>query len=512
MSNLALQAGTVLNLIKKSLIPGGVLLTLAGCGVNNNVTFTANNGICASGLGNNTSPYCMSIVIQNNTGGTGGQNFINSTNFPISQISFDITGINNLWSPATNPSGSANSMDPNNCAGSTIQPGKTCTFFLQLNKEAFPVQSLESVVITVNYTINNTLFGGSTNTASTSTTVYELTNLYIAQNSGTLNVYNNAWTNYGLVESADVINSMAIDTNSFGLVYLGGNNGVYGYGLSNSTISGSISPSGYSGANNLIPNGANLYAALSTGGSYNLWNFSFPTESWVGQLSTAVLPNLVTNANALISNISALYLTNGTTIYACSAQSGGSILCPSEGTTNITGTITTLGFTTLGTGTSGLYAGTTATNGTGIFYESGTTPNTFATWGAVSNESLPVTAMAVTGESSGTNILLAGDSGGNLWYVVSESPTVANLLGTVPGGSISTIAIDTFGAIIYVTAGNSVYACTSNTCNSTPVYTITNVASRAGGSSNIQGMVIGSMLINSLNNPYNAGGLVGNPL
>ena len=499
------QDRSLINFTKNILACGICILALIGCSASNNVTLTANNGICSPAVStsntSSTSPYCMSIQILNNG---GGQNWINSTNFPISGVSYSITGVSNVLNPAT----SASTLDPNNCAGSTISPGGSCTFYLQLNGEAFAVQSQESINVTINYTINNTLFGGSTNTASTSTTVYELTNLYTIQNSGNMTVYNNAWSNYGLIESNDVAYTMSVDNNQFGVMYIGGNLGVYIYGLSNNYITSSISPTGYSGANNFINSGNTMYAALKAGTVYNLWSLSYSTESWVGQYSSSSLTGLINNGGT-VSSLPVVYLTNGSSIYSCQNSSSGSGSCPTEGTSINTGGslsgITSLiasGFSL--SNYTGLYAGTAG----GIYIESGVvSPNPNATWSLVSGPTSAITVMQ-SGTIAGTASVFAGDDQGNIWQITSTNPESASLFANVSGtNSISAMAIGQFGSAIYVTtASGTIYQCTSGaTCTS--VLTIINVTSPSGGTNNVQGMAIGSILMNSLNNPYNSGGL-----
>jgi hypothetical protein len=486
----------MVSMINKLLLIMVVFLVI-GCGANNNVTFSTNNGNCANGESGN--PYCMGVIIQNNSGSSGGQNWINSTNFPISQITFSVSGVSNVISPATNPAGSSNSMDPNNCAGSTIGPGGSCQFYLQLTGEAFSVLSSESVNINLTYTVNDTLFGGSNNTSTANVTIYELTNLYIAQASGYMNLFNSAWNNYGLVESADTINSIAVDNSTYGNVYIGGSRGLYPWGVTYySSAYGSISPSGYSGTNNLFSIGNTLYAALLSGSSaYSVNSYSFSGESFGSPLySGATLQNLVANANAYISNISATYLTNGTAIYACS--NGTTSGCFNEGISGISGTITSLAYSGSPTAsTTGLYAGTNLSSG-GLFYESGTiTPSTSATWGMVTGESNAVTAMISTTES-GVGVVFVGDSAGNVSVITSASPTVATPVGNV-FSSVSALTYDQFEGVVYVAnTSNNLYLCDGSGCN--PMYNIL-------GGSTVKAMAIGSMLVNSTNQLYNTGSL-----
>ena len=87
----------------KLLMLGLATTILVGCGVNNNVSVTTTNGTCPNGTGGN--PYCMQVQVQNNS---GGQNYITSTNFPITNLTVVVNGASNILSPAT-----SSTMDPN---------------------------------------------------------------------------------------------------------------------------------------------------------------------------------------------------------------------------------------------------------------------------------------------------------------------------------------------------------------------------------------------------------------
>ena len=442
----------------------------------------------------------MGIVIQNSNGSTDGQNWINSTNFPISGITYTISGVSNALTPATNSAGSTNSMDPNNCAGSTIQPGGSCEFYIQLNKEAFGVQSQESINISISYTVNDTLFGGSTNTASASTTIYELTNLYIGQNNGYMNIYNNAWSNYGLVESADTIAAIAADTSSYGNIYLGGVNGIYPLGITASaTTSSSISSTTFpTGSNNLFSIGTSLYAAqsstTSSGTSNTINSYVFSSESWSSSppygASTNFLGTQIPNANAYTGSNTYIAMDNNN-IIICKSPTN---TCSLDIIQGIIGNITSLSYSNqLKTvTTSGLYAGTDSNSG-GLFYES----ITLTFWAQVTGESNPVTAM-----TSSTSQIYVGDSIGNVSYIASTSPTTAIFIGTTDGSSILSMVYDTNGGVIYVsTRSNQLYACNpkqSGGCINT--YSIQT-------SGKVTGMTIGSMLVDSLNQLYDNGSL-----
>ncbi|MDQ5921687.1 MAG: hypothetical protein QG673_1746 [Pseudomonadota bacterium] len=474
-----------------------VTLSLVGCGASNNVTFSTTNGECATGQSG--APYCMSVKIQNNN---GGQNWITSTNFPISDIAMTISGVGNLQSPATNQS----AMDPNNCTGSTIDPGGSCTFYLQLTGENFSVESQENIDINVTYTINDTLFGSSSNTSSSSFTVYELTNLYVMQNNSNLTIYNSSWNNYGRAESSNPsANSLAIDTNSFGLAYFSNNLGIYNYGISDNLTSSSISAGNIIGANNLFTYSSNLYAAnvTSNGSSNGVYSWSLSGESWNSSSSPVCLPintTLVNNANA-ISPTPVTYLASSSKIYACT-NSTGNPQNTQEGLTGLSGSINTLAFSTDVTSSSysGLYAGTSQ----GLFVESGVTASQSATWSQVTSADGAlgeITALTVASESDTEGIIFAGGADGQIWVVLPESPTVAQSLAAIPGSqtAISSMVMDSFGGILYVSAGNIVYGCSIGDCVS--------VLNPLAYTNSVIGMGIGSFLTDSLDNPYDNGDL-----
>lgn len=482
--------------LNKSLIIMLLAYFLVGCGASNNVTFVTANGQCATGQSG--APYCMSVTIQNNN---GGQNWITSTNFPISNISMTISGVSNLQSPATNEK----AMDPNDCTGSTIDPGNSCTFYLQLTGENFAVESQETIDINVSYTINDTLFGSSDNTSSSSFTVYELTNLYVLQNNSNLTVYNNSWTNYGLIESSNqVAYSLAIDTSTFGLTYFGNNLGIYNYGISNNIPSSSISAGNIVGANNLFTYSSNLYAANVSANGYSngVYYWSFTGESW-NSSSTPYCPaldnvKLVNNANA-ISSTPVIYLASTTKIYACTTSNSSGAQNITEGLGGLSGTIQTLAFSSNVTSDthSGLFAGTSS----GLFIESGLTANVGAKWNQVSGITSSVTALTVTTESDIAGVVMAGDINGNIWVVYPSNPTTATLLATLPSGSgsVSSLVMDDFGGILYASSGNVVYQCSFGECQT--------LLNPLAYTNSVVGLGIGSLLTDTLDNLYDNGDL-----
>jgi hypothetical protein len=469
-------------------------LLLTACGVSNNVSVTFTNGECAGGESN--APYCMAVQVQNNS---SGQNWISSSNFPISNLGVSITGASNIQSPAN-----TTSMDPNNCRGTTISPGGNCTFYLQLSQEAYPVESVESITLSINYTVNDTLFGSSSNNSSSQFILYEYTNLYAVESSTTNNGsallwrYNNSGlANFGIVESGDAPVTLAIDNNSYGYLYLGGSLGVYTYNNESTSSSASISSGGIgTGASNLVTNGSTLYAS-GIGTNFGVWQYSFPGESWVSTTPIFTSGTVFANNISALSSSAVLYFTSQGIVYACNVASS-TTACQIEGNGGgLSGSVRSLGFMLVSGGLStGLYAATT----TGLVLESGSTTSSANVWNQVTpignSESLSnITTLIASANASesGSASLYAGDTNGIIWVVNSTSPTTITQysVGSGVGSAISAIVIDNIGQNLYFTAGTSIYVCSiaspNTSCTPTAIATI--------GSNPVVGLQIGSMLI-----------------
>ncbi len=471
--------------MKKNLaiIFGLICIGITGCGVNNNVTVNTTNGSCPNIESTFGAPYCMSVEVLNNS---GGQNWITSTNYPLTDLSVSIADVGNILSPAT-----SSSMDPNNCNGATINPGGSCTFYLKINNESYSVNSMENVNVTLSYTMNNTLFGdGSTYT--TNFTVYQFTNLYIAQNDGNVWMYNASGSNYGLTESSDTINSIVTDTTYYGLLYEGGNIGIYQYGASSNTISTSISV-GVSGSNNMFKNSGNLYAAGLTGAT-GIWSYNFTNESWSSSAVNSLSAQTNPNANAL-STSAVPYIAVGTQVFSCPTTST-STSCVTEGNV-LANNVTTLGFLPgVSNPYTGLYAGTSA----GLYIESSASSvGVSSSWTQVTlnNNNASISSMIAS-----NNALFIGDSVGNIWEILSSAPSEAISFANIPGGSsseISAMVIDNVANILYFTAGSTTAGFATYSCSiesSTSCLTPTTVISSLGNNSAIAGMAIGSSLTN----------------
>lgn len=434
--------------MKNSILFASLFIALIGCGTNNNVTFTTNPNNCfnESGL-----PYCMAVTVQNNN---GGQNFINSTNFAINNLSMNITGASNILSPANNKT----LLDPNNCTGTTIKPGSNCTFYLKLSGESYPVQSQETINLTLNYNIQNGIFGSNNNTTgSASLTLHEMSNLYIGQNnqnSAYLSQYNYSGLGSSIqIESADIPQAITTDTTSLGLLYIGGNNGIYAYG--NSITSSSISSGNITGANNLFTISGNLYATglkAATG----IWTYSLSGESWTNSTTPAFQFNNIATANANAVSISSIiYIANNNQVYNCATSSGTTSSCVAEGP-QLSSPITKLAFLNgVNAPYTGLYAGTT----NGLFAESSIL--TVKSWGtSISSISGSINALI----TDSFNNLYVADNSGNIWIINASTPTTANQFASkLPLPGVNAMVVDNFGQLLYFTVSNgssySLYSC-----------------------------------------------------
>lgn len=470
-------------MIKKLLTASFILcsaLVLSACSGNTSLSYTFQQGTCPNGV--TKAPYCMAVTVQNNGG--GGQTWITSSSYGISGLSISTTGAQNVQTPSTSKS----TMDPNNCTGTTLNPGATCIFYLKINYESFPTTSSEPVNVNLTYTLNNNLFGGGTSGGNSSFTIYQVSNLYAAQSNGYVGVFNvvsPTGTNVYAESAGDPINTSATDTSSYGFLYLGGNNGIYTLGneSGNESAGGSISP-GFSGAvGNLFSFSSSLYAVPSTGNSASVWLYTLSTQTWATaaafNLATAVRPN----ANTFSSG-GVLYLASSNQVFACGGGSSTSTTCSPEGVGTSSsagpGTINALAYPNSGTTPfTGFYVGGT----NGLFAESGTAGSASNTWAKVPGIS---TSSSITAMVSYNNNLYAADNAGNIWYVPNSyvaggtTPPTATLVANV-GAPISAITIDQFGGILYfatVSGGTStLYGCnissTPSTC--TPVQSNTSL-------------------------------------
>lgn len=463
------------------------LYLITGCQAQNNISVTTTPGECANGLTN--APYCMSVTMQNNS---GGQNFISSTNFPFTDVTVAIGGVSNVLSPA-----STALMDPNGCTSNSVAPGGSCKFYLQLNQEIYAVGSITPFVVTINYSVSDGLssvVGGGTGTQSSySFTLNQYANLYAVERNGVnnLTVYNNSGINYYTLESTSGTNILAanVDNASYGYLWFGTNQGMYWFGNGNTSGNTTYNPAGATSGSvsnvftsqpspfeSQISTPANMYGVVSGG----LYSFTFATTTWGDQITVAP-SNLLSNVNAVSVSGGSVLLASSSQVYACSTASSGAS-CSNEA--NSINGMADVGFTT-GTsiGYTGLYVGT----GTGLYAESGTFPSQTNSWVLVTGggvESAQITV--VTTDDVGS--IYAGDASGNVWIVSAVTqPTVAQLWVNASNLPITSMVFDNIGDTLYLTSGTVLYQCPlfGNTCQN-----IGNI----GNANPSAGLVIGSSI------------------
>lgn len=464
-------------MMKRALSFAACSLILTGClgfgsSSENNVQMSATAGNCPAGAIN--APYCMAITIQNNP---NGQNYINSTNYPISSIAITTSGSTSVISPMLN----AGSMDPNGCTSTTLQPGGSCTFYVAITSENYPVGSYNPINVTANYTVNDSLFVNGDHTASSSMTIYQRTNLYVLNNLANLWTWNNnGLSNVGLVESTNMSGQPLLSSSlgyATGKLILSNANSIWSYG------NGSVSSSANSGA----LNGSNLLFTLSNGiyaSAYSTGNFWTGTESSSSLTWTNTgLPSVPVNANAYaISPSSNLYVAVGGQALNCAGitNSSATKACNNEAV-GLSGSINAFGYAGI------LYAG--SSNGTGMYYESGTGPT--ATWVPVTQ--VPATTLGtinVMKTANNGNYVIAADSINNIWSI-SSGATSATQVTTAPG-SVTALAIDNLASSpnIYYVANNQLYSCGSGGIASCTTPTV--IASGLSGT--MLNLIVGSSL------------------
>ena len=433
-------------MIKRALTLVSCAVFLVGClGIGedgaNNIQLSTTAGNCPAGAIN--APYCMAVTIQNNP---GGQNYINSTNYPISSIAITTSGSTSIISPMLN----AGSMDPNGCTSTTIQPGGSCTFYVAISSENYPVGSYNPINVTANYTVNDSLFVNGDHTASSSTTVYQRTNLYILNNTANLWVWNNNGLSYaGLAESANMSGQPLLSSTLgyvTGKLILSNNNSIWSYG--NGVVS--------SAANSGILTGSNLLFSLSNGvyasasGTGNIWKGTESSSSLTWTNTGSPTGVLSSNAYA-ISPISSLYVASTGQALNCPGIIASSTLPCTNEATGFSGSITSLGYAGI------LYAGS---NESGMYYESGT--GTTATWVPITQlQTTTLGTVNVMKTTSNYAYVLAADNQNNIWSIPASS-TSATQVTTTPS-SVTGLAIDNFASSpnIYYVANNQLYSCGS---------------------------------------------------
>lgn len=434
-----------------------LLSLLLGCSAQNNITFTTVTGSCADGTVN--APYCMAVTLQNNN---GGQNWITNTNFPISGLTLTVSGPSNVGYPTSQGS----NYDPNNCLGSNISPGQTCTFYLQLTGESAAVGTKPAVTINANYTVNNVLFGNSGTSSTSSTTVYETPSLLISNSLGWVESYNVNGLSLAYRGESESVNNANANDNYYGFLYLAGNNGIYLSG--NGTYAGNATnnSSSIKGAGNLLINGQTVYATPTGSLSTSVYNANLQQESFNWQQYANGLVSVANNVSTLSGSRVFIAQVSIASVYLCNPTSGTGNSCTPEGV-NIpanplsinASTISTLAFGNLGTLSTGVATGLVAGANNGLWVESGTL-------GAASNQWLPVYLSGTSQPLTNSILKISADAFLNL-YVADVAGNIYRV--AVSGGNFATpmtnwsaIQGQTVVAMVYDNSGSQLYIATNS--------------------------------------------------
>ncbi len=429
--------------MKKFLILIVTMLILSSCSVDtpNNVVMSLSQGTCApsSWVSGNPSaaPYCMAVTLQNNNSGYNANNVqiitsgmvlaytANGTSY--SGIMCDpnaASGTNCSTAGAVQTLGNMTLYDPNNCAttqGSNVttlsQGGGSCTFYLQLSGESYPV-GVYGTSLTYSYTNGNTNYsissnfnqrvnlfaggsfsgtpsglafyngsGGAFQSVSPSyvgTTVNAITedgygNIYVGTLGGAVYLYNGGTSWTGLPSSGSVIatgvnNINALISDESSNVYAATNDGVYKLAFESTTWT--ALPTGIASpiVGLQIDTLDNIYAMESTGAIYrcNLSSCTSWTSMYTPSLSSSVPNNaflLTSSAMPLVGTTTGLYYYSGSSWAQSTGGYVGSITGLQESSSNI--------YTTANSGTteSAIYTSVNAT-GTGLTVQNSGESNT----------------------------------------------------------------------------------------------------------------------------------------
>ncbi len=448
--------------MKKGLL-FAIVLTLVACGVENNINFSTTQGNCADGSTN--ASYCMAVTIQNNN---GGQNYINSTNYPITNLSLSVSGASNVGYPSAQGS----SYDPNNCLGSTINPGSSCTFYLWLTGESFGVGTHTPITVNANYTVNNTLpWVTSGNSATSSLTVYETPGLQISSTgsspayNGYVQTYNNSGFNTPFkAESENIANAVAND-NYYGFLYLAGNSGVYFSGNSNYAGNATGGSSSIKGATNIIISGQTIYGNPNGSLSNSVYTASMQKESFSWTQYATGLTNPTANVSAITGT--RLFFANANNAYVCTQNATGNN-CSQEGVGINGGNITALGYTTISASSGTVYTGIIAGNAGGLWAESGVIGSPVNSWVSVTTGNGAAIANVIKIVSDVNNNLYIATSTGNFYLFPANGnvSTQTSSLTSFPWTVQNPVAlvVDNSGGVIYIaTSSGVIYSCPNST-------------------------------------------------
>jgi hypothetical protein len=274
------------------------------------------------------APYCMAVTIQNNNTGVNANNIqIIQTGMTLSYnvgansysgTLYDPTAATVTISGSTQNVGNVMIYDPTNCAttqGSNVVTlglgGGSCTFYLQLTGESFPV-GVYGMTLTYNYTNGNQNYAVSTN-------INQRVNLYAGGNSGLYLDSSGQWQAGPTFPTSNVsVSSLARDL--YGNIYVVGNGySIYQYNGSTVNQLGTALSDLVNGIT--TDNYGNLYAATSNG----IYEYNFESALWVEFNGTQGLNfNGINSYQYATSNSSGggniLYATTANSVYQCNVS------------------------------------------------------------------------------------------------------------------------------------------------------------------------------------------------
>lgn len=307
-----------------------VAILISSCSIDtpNNVNMSISQGTCAlsSYVSGNptTAPYCMAVTLQNNNSGYNATNVqITTTGMVLSYTANGTSYSGIMCDPtaatSTNCStgggvqaiGDITMYDPNNCAttqGINVttlsQSGGSCTFYLQLSGESYPV-GVYPTSLTYNYTNGNTNY-------SITSSFNQRVNLYAGGSFGTvtpptgLAFYNGsgAFQTMSPNYTGNTVTSFTSD--NYGNIYAGTNSGLvsqYNGTTWNSLPSANtVIGTGVTNINALMSDeSSNIYAATNNG----VYMLTFESTTW----------NILNQAN-LSTNVVGLQIDTSDNIYA----------------------------------------------------------------------------------------------------------------------------------------------------------------------------------------------------
>lgn len=431
--------------MKKNIyIPLSFAILLSACGAQNDVSFDLTPGNCPDGTTN--APYCMALKIQNNA---GGQNFINSSNQPISNIALSVTGASNL----NYPTSSGGTLDPNGCLGKTLGAGASCTFYVKLSGESIPVGLSYPVVLTATYDVKKDLFASGGSSANSSTTFYQVPNLIITNSNGLAKNFNNQGvsTSYIVESGMSQLNSTTTDA-YYGFLYAASGNGLYLSGNQNVAYNKTESQS--ASFNNIIISSNTIYPVSNSTGTVYYSSVNPISSIYWNNRYSGVLSNA--QSGIIAANGNNIYLATNNQVSLCYSNSGDNN-CVNDATA-LNGKINSLAFSnSLGVSSlTGLVVGTS----NGLFVESGfTNTPTGNTWSQVLDGSVSIQKTIVDNLGN----VYAVDSNFNIYQIKAGNGNVATKLTTITGTSgsnVSALAYDNSGQILYVASNQgNVYGC-----------------------------------------------------